>query len=102
MKFKHFTSQSFSKISEAISIFHLQHGLRNWIRKQIVDDDPHEQQEFFLEQTNAATKKERLVSFQTKIFSLLSISESMKAFIIRDLKALQAYRNLMSHKKVYY
>lgn len=102
MTFKQFTSRSFRTISEAISIPHLQHSLQDWIRKQIVDDDPYQQQEIFFRQTNGGTKKKRLVNFQTKIFSLLSISESMKASIIRDLKALQAYRNIMSPKKAYY
>lgn len=102
MTFKQFTSQPFRIISEAISISHLQQGLQDWVRKQIVDDDPYEQQEVFFEQANGVNTKERLVNFQTKIFSLLSISESVKAFIIRDLKALQAYNSVMSQKKAYY
>lgn len=98
-RFSHFAS-------EYLDMSHLQSNLQEWIRSEIVDDDPYGQQETIFNKKSAANRennrRERLINFQTKVFALVSISESIKAVVIKDLKVLQAYNSAISNKRVYH
>lgn len=100
-------TERFSRFaSKQLSISHFQHNLQEWIRNQIVDDDPYVQQETIFNQASEVNRKnvkrERLVNFQTKLFALVSISEAIKTLVVKDLKVLQAYKSVISNKRVYH
>ena len=91
--------------SEHLSVSHLKSSLQEWIRNEIVDDDPYALQETLFNLSEVKRKnnrRERLINFQTKVFTLIDTSESVKAVVIKELKVLQAYNRIMSSKRAYH
>lgn len=91
-------------IQEFLDIHQLQSGLQEWIHKEIVDDDPYEQETSFPDLarfSSANNRKEHLVSIRTKVSALISVSELTKIVVIKEFKKLQAHNSLSASKRVY-
>lgn len=99
MVFTQLYKQCSRLMTEMVDISLLQHSLQEWIRKEIVDDDPYDKEQSIFTQIalvdRTKNRKDRLVSIQTKVLSLVSISESMKELAIREIKMNKAYKSVL-------